>query len=37
VMQGIAAAGFAGYVAHEFVPTGDPLTGLRQAVEICSA
>ena len=24
-----------GYVAHEFVPTGDPLTSLAQAVEIC--
>ncbi|HEX4039592.1 MAG TPA: TIM barrel protein [Acidobacteriaceae bacterium] len=36
VMEAIAATGFQGYVAHEFLPTGDPLAGLRQAVEICS-
>jgi hydroxypyruvate isomerase len=35
VMRGIAATGFKGYVAHEFVPTGDPLTSLRQAVDLC--
>jgi hydroxypyruvate isomerase len=35
VMRGIAATGFKGYVAHEFVPTKDPLTSLRQAVELC--
>ena len=35
VMRGIAATGYTGYVAHEFIPTGDPLTSLRQAVDIC--
>jgi hydroxypyruvate isomerase len=35
VMRGIAATGFSGYVAHEFVPTGDPLISLRQAVDLC--
>jgi hydroxypyruvate isomerase len=35
VMRGILATGYAGYVAHEFVPAGDPLTGLRQAVDLC--
>jgi hydroxypyruvate isomerase len=35
VMRGIAATGFQGYVAHEFVPTRDPLTSLRQAVDLC--
>ena len=35
VMRGIADAGFKGYVAHEFVPTGDPLESLRKAVELC--
>jgi hydroxypyruvate isomerase len=35
VMRGIAAANFKGYVAHEFVPTRDPLTSLRQAVDLC--
>jgi hydroxypyruvate isomerase len=36
VMRGIAATGFTGYVAHEFVPTRDPLTSLREAVELCN-
>jgi hydroxypyruvate isomerase len=35
VMKAIAGTGFHGYVAHEFLPTGDPLTSLRQAVELC--
>ena len=34
-MKAIADAGFAGYVAHEFLPTSDPLTSLRQAVALC--
>ena len=35
VMRGIAATGYTGYVAHEFVPAADPLTSLRQAVDLC--
>ena len=35
VMRGIAATGYKGYVAHEFLPTRDPLTSLRQAVDLC--
>jgi len=35
VMRAIADAGFSGYVAHEFVPAGDPMEGLRKAVELC--
>jgi hydroxypyruvate isomerase len=35
VMRGILKTGFQGYVAHEFLPTGDPLTSLRQAVDLC--
>ncbi|HEY1464126.1 MAG TPA: TIM barrel protein [Terriglobales bacterium] len=35
VMRGIAEAKFQGYVAHEFVPTGDPFTSLREAVDLC--
>jgi hydroxypyruvate isomerase len=35
VMRGIAATSFQGYVAHEFVPTRDPLTSLREAVDLC--
>ena len=35
VMTAIADTGFTGFVAHEFVPTRDPLTSLREAVRIC--
>lgn len=35
VMRGILATGFKGYVAHEFLPTRDPFTSLRQAVDLC--
>jgi hydroxypyruvate isomerase len=35
VMRAIADCGFRGYVAHEFVPTRDPLVSLRQAVDLC--
>jgi len=35
VARAIADAGFTGYVAHEFVPTRDPLTSLAEAFKIC--
>jgi hydroxypyruvate isomerase len=35
VMRALTAAGFQGYVAHEFVPLRDPLTSLRAAVDLC--
>jgi hydroxypyruvate isomerase len=35
VMRAIADAGFKGFVAHEFVPTGDPLESLRKAADLC--
>jgi hydroxypyruvate isomerase len=35
IARTIAELGFSGYVAHEFVPTRDPLTSLREAVAIC--
>jgi len=35
VMRGIAATNFRGFVAHEFVPTAEPLNSLRQAVNLC--
>lgn len=35
VARAIADSGFGGFVAHEFVPTRDPLTSLREAVAIC--
>ena len=31
----IADTGFKGYMAHEFVPTRDPLTSLREAIALC--
>jgi hydroxypyruvate isomerase len=36
VATAIADAGFTGFVAHEFVPTRDPLTSLKQAVAACT-
>jgi hydroxypyruvate isomerase len=36
VAKALADLGFAGFVAHEFEPTGDPLTALRGAVAICT-
>ncbi len=36
VARAIADTGFPGFMAHEFVPTRDPLTSLKQAVEVCS-
>jgi hydroxypyruvate isomerase len=35
VMRAIADTGFKGYVAHEFVPAGDPLAGLKNAADLC--
>jgi hydroxypyruvate isomerase len=35
VMRAIADTGFSGFVAHEFVPTRDPLTSLREAFQTC--
>ena len=35
VMRAIADSGFKGYVAHEFVPIGDPLESLRKAAALC--
>jgi hydroxypyruvate isomerase len=35
VCRAIVDTGFNGYVAHEFVPTRDPLTSLREAVALC--
>jgi hydroxypyruvate isomerase len=35
VAAALADMGFEGYMAHEFVPTRDPLTSLREAVKLC--
>lgn len=36
IMRAITATGYDGYVGHEFLPTRDPLTSLREAVRICT-
>ncbi|HYM23112.1 MAG TPA: sugar phosphate isomerase/epimerase family protein [Vicinamibacterales bacterium] len=35
IAQAVLDTGFSGYFAHEFVPTRDPLTSLREAVALC--
>src|SRR3954447_5236402 len=35
VCRAIVGTGFGGFLAHEFVPTRDPLTSLREAVALC--
>jgi hydroxypyruvate isomerase len=35
VCRAIAEAGYTGYLAHEFVPSRDPLTSLGEAVKLC--
>ena len=35
VCRAIVDTGFRGFVAHEFVPTRDPLASLREAVALC--
>jgi hydroxypyruvate isomerase len=35
IAQAIVDTGFTGYLAHEFRPTRDPLTSLREAVALC--
>jgi hydroxypyruvate isomerase len=35
IMRAIAETGYKGYVAHEFVPKGDPLAALTYAARIC--
>jgi len=34
-MQALADIGYTGFVGHEFIPTRNPLDGLRQAVALC--
>jgi hydroxypyruvate isomerase len=36
VAKAIADLNFQGFVAHEFVPTKDPLTSLKQGFEVCN-
>ena len=36
VIKKLVDVGYAGYVGQEFIPTRDPLAGLRQAVQVCN-
>ena len=36
IARAIADTGFDGYLSHEFIPVGDPVAGLEQAVEVCN-
>jgi len=35
IMEEIVRTGYTGYVGQEFIPTGNPIKGLRQAVVLC--
>jgi hydroxypyruvate isomerase len=35
IVKAILDTGYTGYFAHEFIPTRDPMTSLREAVELC--
>ena len=35
IMEALVDIGYEGYVGQEFIPVGDPLVGLRQAVALC--
>lgn len=35
VMQALLDVGYKGFVGQEFIPVGDPLAGLKQAVALC--
>lgn len=35
VMRTLLQEGYKGYVGHEWIPTADAMTGLKEAVEIC--
>ena len=35
LMEKLVELGYTGWVGHEFIPTGDPMAGLREAVALC--
>ena len=37
IFRAIMKTGYNGFVGHEFIPSGDPVAGLRQAYELCDA
>ena len=36
IMKALADVGYTGYVGQEFIPTRDPLAGLKEAVALCT-
>lgn len=36
IARAIAETGFDGFIAHEFIPSRDPFTGLAEAVRLCA-
>ena len=34
-MRAIVETGFTGWVAQEFIPRRDPMTSLRESIDIC--
>jgi hydroxypyruvate isomerase len=34
-MRKLVEIGYKGFVGHEFIPTRDPLAGLKQAISLC--
>jgi hydroxypyruvate isomerase len=35
IIRALGKAGYRGYISHEFLPRGEPMTALRRAYEIC--
>jgi len=35
IMRAIAETGYKGFVGQEFIPTRNPLDGLKQAITVC--
>ena len=35
IMRKLVEIGYQGYVGHEFIPTRDPIAGLREAIKLC--
>ncbi|GAB4111528.1 MAG: hypothetical protein OHK0050_10560 [Roseiflexaceae bacterium] len=36
IVRAMAATGYQGYLAQEFIPRGDPVESLRQALALCT-
>jgi hydroxypyruvate isomerase len=36
IVRAIAETGYTGYLGQEFIPTGDPVTALKRAYDLCS-